>query len=138
MGRLTDRVLEPKQSTDTKVEMQDPINMPALIQKIADVLTVDRWQSKGNNVSHENVLGMIQANNFNNFIVESLGAEFRIVLLDKLILDKMTFVQSVGGIGVRNVKEGLNSLQPVVSSVMPPTFIETLAQNNNLRGIRKE
>ena len=115
---------------------QEPINnsdnsLTGIIQKLHDVIRREDWQSKGDNIDHNNVKGMIQANSFNNFLEESLGKEFRITLLDKLIFDKMTFTLSVKGVGTKKIQDGLNTIQPVINSNVftPPTFMESLARD---------
>jgi hypothetical protein len=64
--------------------------------------------------------------NFNLFIEETCGKEFRIGVLDRLVLDKCRYILSVDGAGTGEVLKGLSSLQPVISSNMPPTLIEQM------------
>jgi hypothetical protein len=133
--RLLDKMQGNKRE-ETGVKIDDPINLPAMLQKINDILLSENNESKSN-ISHENAQGMIQAMNFNLFIEETCGKEFRITVLDRLVFDKCRYILSVDGMGSDKVLKGLNSLQPVISSNMPPSFTEYLLAGNKSREVKK-
>lgn len=135
MTRLLDRMASNKKE-DSNIRLDDPVNLPAMLQKINDILLSENRESKSH-ISHENAQGMIQAMNFNLFIEETCGREFRITVLDRLVFDKCRYILSVDGAGSNSILKGLSSLQPVISSNMPPTLVEQMVYGKH-REVKRE
>lgn len=136
MTRLLDRIAVNKKD-ETSMRIDDPVNLPAMLQKINDILLSENPQSKSH-ITHENAQGMIQAMSLNLYIEETCGREFRITILDRLVWDKCRYIMSVEGMGTGQILKGLSSLQPVISSNMPPTLVEQMVYGKHREVKRDE
>jgi hypothetical protein len=129
MSKLTSQLDDALDQKDTQVVMENPADFSAIIQKINDSLANMDFNQKSNIIG-DNLTGVLQAMELNNFIEIRLGKEFRIESLDTLIHNKLRYVMSVDNKGTANLLKALGMLQPNIISQMPVTLQERLLGDN--------
>jgi hypothetical protein len=82
--------------TGGTIERPDGMQVKEIISELDSVLNQSNFYAKSK-LSQRNIRGILRANAFQNYLESTYG--FRILVLDKLILDKMQISLSADGAG---------------------------------------
>lgn len=124
MGKLTTQ-LDSMSNYDNQggLSIDNPVNFEQIIQKLSDVVSKEAPHRKSNLID-KNVIAIIQGLTLNHMMEIAFGREFRIELIDSLILNKLEFTMSLHKDGINDVIRAIGQIQPNVIGAMPPTLIE--------------